>query len=635
MPAAAASSTMYCSTGRSTTGSSSLGTALVAGRNRVARPAAGMTALTARRRLGAVDGVAVGRWSLRHAARLSATALPRRLWPADAPPPARGRPSSGGSRRRYGDLLDDRVGPTRSRSPGPVACPARPPWPRRARRRRRRAPPAPVRPVVGKTAMPIETVTSTRIGRRRRVRLDDDRRARGPPRRAVRRRSRRPRASVSGSSTTNSSPPCRNARSTSRISARIRRANSASTASPAACPYVSLTSLKRSRSSASTREHPAEPAGPLDLAAERLAQVAVVPQPGQRVGQRQPLRLLVHPHVVHRDRGLPGEGPQGDQVGVVELVGAEPVVERQHAERGRQRAGHAPPVARARRRARRRTSADAPARAAANGTATYVRQRGSCRDSAGPSRSTRPRRGTPVRGDRRRPARCGTRACTRRSRPASARRSPSPHWPTSVPVAGSSSSTTPGLRAGRGERGLQDHLQDRCRSWVLDRVSPSTARWPRSWSRLAVSACTYAWVSRVIRLNAAASRPTSSRPRTGTRPSGRRRPTRSAAPRQLGQRPGGGAGQPPGGQRRRSSAASTTARRAPRTAPGAGRPGTESTSGSGWPARRARPGARTGRRRSRRLARRAAAGGGGRPRRARRGSVVWTARAAADRCRAG
>ena len=48
MPAGAASSTMYCSTGRSTTGSSSLGTALVAGRNRVARPAAGMTALTAR-----------------------------------------------------------------------------------------------------------------------------------------------------------------------------------------------------------------------------------------------------------------------------------------------------------------------------------------------------------------------------------------------------------------------------------------------------------------------------------------------------------------------------------------------------------------------------------------------------------
>jgi hypothetical protein len=52
MPARAASSTMYCSTGRSTTGSSSFGTAFVAGRNRVAMPAAGITALTARRAPG-------------------------------------------------------------------------------------------------------------------------------------------------------------------------------------------------------------------------------------------------------------------------------------------------------------------------------------------------------------------------------------------------------------------------------------------------------------------------------------------------------------------------------------------------------------------------------------------------------
>ena len=44
-PARAASSTMYSSAGLSTTGSSSFGTALVAGRKRVPRPAAGMTAL--------------------------------------------------------------------------------------------------------------------------------------------------------------------------------------------------------------------------------------------------------------------------------------------------------------------------------------------------------------------------------------------------------------------------------------------------------------------------------------------------------------------------------------------------------------------------------------------------------------
>src|SRR6476620_11381324 len=55
IPAAAASSTMYCRTGRSTTGSSSLGTAFVAGRNRVARPAAGITALLARFDPAALD----------------------------------------------------------------------------------------------------------------------------------------------------------------------------------------------------------------------------------------------------------------------------------------------------------------------------------------------------------------------------------------------------------------------------------------------------------------------------------------------------------------------------------------------------------------------------------------------------
>ncbi len=45
MPACAASSTTYWIAGLSTTGSISLGIALVAGRNRVPRPAAGMTAL--------------------------------------------------------------------------------------------------------------------------------------------------------------------------------------------------------------------------------------------------------------------------------------------------------------------------------------------------------------------------------------------------------------------------------------------------------------------------------------------------------------------------------------------------------------------------------------------------------------
>src|SRR5512143_2454234 len=44
MPASLASSTAYCTTGLSTTGSISLGTALVAGRKRVPMPATGKTA---------------------------------------------------------------------------------------------------------------------------------------------------------------------------------------------------------------------------------------------------------------------------------------------------------------------------------------------------------------------------------------------------------------------------------------------------------------------------------------------------------------------------------------------------------------------------------------------------------------
>jgi len=44
IPASSASSTAYCSSGRSTIGNSSLGITLVAGRNRVPMPATGKTA---------------------------------------------------------------------------------------------------------------------------------------------------------------------------------------------------------------------------------------------------------------------------------------------------------------------------------------------------------------------------------------------------------------------------------------------------------------------------------------------------------------------------------------------------------------------------------------------------------------
>ena len=53
MPARTASSTTYWMAGLSTTGNISLGCALVAGRNRVPRPAAGITALVTAR--GGVD----------------------------------------------------------------------------------------------------------------------------------------------------------------------------------------------------------------------------------------------------------------------------------------------------------------------------------------------------------------------------------------------------------------------------------------------------------------------------------------------------------------------------------------------------------------------------------------------------
>src|SRR5579884_4430119 len=55
-PAATASSTTYWIAGLSTTGSISFGVAFVAGRNRVPRPAAGMTALRMRGRVSVMLG---------------------------------------------------------------------------------------------------------------------------------------------------------------------------------------------------------------------------------------------------------------------------------------------------------------------------------------------------------------------------------------------------------------------------------------------------------------------------------------------------------------------------------------------------------------------------------------------------
>ena len=147
-----------------------------------------------------------------------------------------------------------------------------------------------------------------------------------------------------------------------------------------------------------------------------------------------------------------------------------------------------------------------------NGTAMYVRQAGSPGASTGPSRSTRPRRATPV--------------------PATQPSSPDPtgsRRPGPTSSSSSISRTTPDCAPVAARAVCRITSRMRCRSWVLDRVSPSRPSWPRSWSRDAVRAATYDCISRVIRLNVAASRPTSSRARTGTRADRSPSATRSAA----------------------------------------------------------------------------------------------------------
>src|SRR5919106_3528386 len=76
----------------------------------------------------------------------------------------------------------------------------------------------------------------------------------------------------------------------------------------------------------------AEAAGALDLLLEAAFEVAVVPGPGERVGDRQPLGLGVQPDVLDGHRGLDGEGGQGLGVGQGERLAVLPVVEAEHPE---------------------------------------------------------------------------------------------------------------------------------------------------------------------------------------------------------------------------------------------------------------------------------------------------------------
>jgi hypothetical protein len=90
-------------------------------------------------------------------------------------------------------------------------------------------------------------------------------------------------------------------------------------------------------------EHPAKAPRPLDLLLEAALEVAEVPCPGERVGDRQPLRLGVELDVLDGDRGLHGKGGERLGVGQGERLAVVAVVEAEHAEHaplGEQRHAH-------------------------------------------------------------------------------------------------------------------------------------------------------------------------------------------------------------------------------------------------------------------------------------------------------
>ena len=202
-PAAAASSTTYWIAGLSTTGSISLGVALVAGRNRVPRPAAG------------IDRLGHGR------ARRSG----RSRMPAD--PNGRGGSAVGapGTGQRSRPAFLARTAPGRPPASGSPA----------------------VEPCCGKTATPIDTVmasgTSASVPERRR-----DASRRRSARRAGRRRRSSSRAARRRTPRRRTGRRCRPRES----DLCTRCASSRSTSSPRAWPCRSLTRLKWSRSSIST-----------------------------------------------------------------------------------------------------------------------------------------------------------------------------------------------------------------------------------------------------------------------------------------------------------------------------------------------------------------------------------------------
>ena len=103
-----------------------------------------------------------------------------------------------------------------------------------------------------------------------------------------------PARSVSGRTTTNSSPPQRATVSPWRASEVRRRLTARSITSPAAWPKESLISLKRSRSSSTTASWWRKAVGAGDLGSEDLLERATIREPGERVDPGL-ARLLLRP----------------------------------------------------------------------------------------------------------------------------------------------------------------------------------------------------------------------------------------------------------------------------------------------------------------------------------------------------
>ena len=122
-----------------------------------------------------------------------------------------------------------------------------------------------------------------------------------------------------GISIANSSPPRRPTESIGRRFSWSWSTVQRSSSSPAACPSLSFTALKLSRSSSDERERAPGAAGLVDLGLEALEEAAPVQAAGQRVGARDPVQLVAlrvaDPRLVRADerRDAEADGEEGER----------------------------------------------------------------------------------------------------------------------------------------------------------------------------------------------------------------------------------------------------------------------------------------------------------------------------------